>query len=304
MTSSLLPIVLLLESTLPGNLVPAVRQDIMANQSGRAAARIRSFETTYGATPEMLEALSWLGRGLLAAGKPADAMAAASRTQSLAERALGTRHVDSDPRLTTALGAAVEVQGQALAQEGGRAEAVAYLQAQLARYRDSSIRNRIQKNINLLSLEGKPAPAIEAREYLGSEPPDLAALKGHPVLLFFWAHWCPDCKAMGPIVAAAAAKFRARGLVVIAPTQRYGYIARGASATPAEELRYIDQARRRNYPGLLHVPVPVSETMFNEYGSSTIPTLVLIDRQGIVRLYRPGMMSEADLSARLENLLR
>lgn len=304
MGRGLLSLVLLLESTASGSLVSEVRQEIATSQFDRAAARIRTFEAAHGATPEMIEALSWLGRGSLAAHRLSDAAQYAARVQSLAEKSLAGRSPDSDRRLAIALGAAIEVQGQVQSREGDRAGAVAFLQEQLTRYGNTSIQRRIQKNINLLSLEGRPAPPIEAREYLGARPPTLASLKGHPVLLFFWAHWCPDCKAEGPAVAAVAEEFRARGLVVIAPTQLYGYAARGADATPAEELRYIDQMRRTSYPGLLQVPVPVSETAFHDYGCSTVPTLVLVDRQGIVRLYHPGMISRQALAAKVAELLR
>jgi hypothetical protein len=34
---------------------------------------------------------------------------------------------------------------------------------------------------------GQPAPKLTAREVLGAPMPEM---KGHPVVLFFWAHWC------------------------------------------------------------------------------------------------------------------
>lgn len=46
--------------------------------------------------------------------------------------------------------------------------------------------------------------------------------------------------------------------------------------------------------------MPVSEENFKMYGASTMPTLVLIDRQGLVRLYHPGAMSYEELAARVE----
>jgi hypothetical protein len=49
--------------------------------------------------------------------------------------------------------------------------------------------------------------------------------------------------------------------------------------------------------------VPVSERTLRQYGVSTTPTLALVDRQGIVRLYRPGNMTEADLDAAIRKLL-
>ena len=39
------------------------------------------------------------------------------------------------------------------------------------------------------------------------------------------------------------------------------------------------------------------------YGVSTTPTLVLVDRRGIVRLYHPGNMTEEELSAVIEPAL-
>jgi hypothetical protein len=49
--------------------------------------------------------------------------------------------------------------------------------------------------------------------------------------------------------------------------------------------------------------VPVSETNHTLYGVSTVPTLVLVDRQGVVRLYHPGNMTEEELRAAIEPLL-
>ena len=47
------------------------------------------------------------------------------------------------------------------------------------------------------------------------------------------------------------------------------------------------------------MPVPVSAQNFLIYGCSTTPTLVLIDRSGIVRLYHPGAMTYEELAAML-----
>ena len=49
------------------------------------------------------------------------------------------------------------------------------------------------------------------------------------------------------------------------------------------------------YPWLANLPVPVSEQNFRVYGSSSSPTLVLLDRTGMVRLYKPGSMTYEEL---------
>ncbi|MGH7248090.1 MAG: TlpA family protein disulfide reductase, partial [Pseudomonadota bacterium] len=77
----------------------------------------------------------------------------------------------------------------------------------------------------------------------------------------------------------------------------------GEEVPPAVELKYIDQVRRQFYPGLLDVPDPVSEENFKNYGSSTTPTLVLIDRRGIVRLYHPGNLTYQEIRAGIDALL-
>ena len=268
-----------------------------------ADSEIQSYRKKHGVTPEMLEALSWMARGALASKQFDKAEAYAQETEKLVRENLKGRSVDSDPHLATALGAAIEVQAQVLAARGERSDAVALLHKELLAWNNTSIRTRIQKNINLLSLEGKSAPPLDEREFLGAKPTPLAALRGKPVLLFFWAHWCGDCKAESPILAQLQQEYGPRGLTVIAPTQRYGYAAGGQDASPTQELKYIDEVRRRYYPELLSDPVPVSEQNFKLYGASTTPTIVLIDRHGIVRLYHPGAMSEQELKSAIGSVL-
>lgn len=287
-------------------LVAGVIDDVRAAVAGKNFALgdslIAAYRARQGVTPEMLDALSWLGRGALAAKQFDKADAYATETQRLAVDQLKHRPLDSDPYLPIALGAAIEVQAQVAVEHGARGQAVSFLTEQLALYRGTSIRTRIQKNINLLSLEGKVAPALEEREFLGAKPEPLAAFRGKPVLLFFWAHWCGDCKQEAPILAKLEQEYSGRGLVLITPTQRYGYVASGEEAGPAQELKYIDAVRHQYYAGLLSAPAPVSEENFRNYGASTTPTLVLVDRRGVVRLYHPGTMTMDELRAALDKL--
>lgn len=155
----------------------------------------------------------------------------------------------------------------------------------------------------MLGLAGGPAPLLSLSEYLGIRPESLTQLKGSPVLLFFWAHWCSDCKYEGPIISQLASEFSARGLKIEAPTQLYGYAAYGQDAKPKDELAYIARVWQQFYPGLQNVPVPVSKLNFDRYGASTTPTIVLIDRKGKVALYHPGVMHYDDLRAAIEKVL-
>ena len=284
------------------NVIADVRSAIARNNLASGEAAIQRYRAANGVTPEMLEALSWMARGALAAKQLDKADAYAKETQHLSLEELKKRPLDAENHLPIALGAAIEVEAQVMSRQGDRSSAVAFLRTELDAYKATSIRTRIQKNINLLTLEGKPAPALEEREFLGATPVPLASLRGKPVVLFFWAHWCGDCKQEAPVLAEIEREYASKGLVVVAPTQHYGYVARGEEAGPAEETKYIDQVRRKFYSDLLNVAAPISENNFKNYGASTTPTLVLIDRQGIVRLYHPGNMTLEELRAAINRL--
>ena len=284
------------------NIVRDVRAAIAASDFAAGQARIDEYRSARGVTPEMIAALSWLARGTYAAGQLDRAAQYSVDTYDLAVEALRTSSLD-DGNLEAALGAAIETDALVRAARGDRSSAVYFLERELETYRDSSIHKRLQKNINLLSLEGQPAPALEAQEYLGSPVPGLDELRGNVVLLFFWAHWCPDCKAQGPAIESVLGKYRSQGLRVIAPTQRFGYIVSGQDAPPDQELDHIGQVLDQSYAFLRDEGVPVGDGTHMRYGVSTTPTLVLVDREGIVRLYHPGQMTEEDLEAAIRRLL-
>ena len=281
-----------------GDIVGAVRIACDARNFVLADREIQAYRTSVGVTPDLAEALSWLGRGTLADKQYDRADGYAIETRKLAVDLL-KRQGAGNPSLATALGAAIEVHANVLAARGQRADAIAYLRTEMAAWSATPFAARIQKNINLLTMEGKPAPALDEAHWIGSRPVSLAALKGHPVLLFFWAHWCSDCKGEVPILARLMQTYGPKGLALIAPTQLYGYTAEGEAA-PEAETRYIEAIRREYYSSPGNMPVPVSERNFQRYGCSTTPTLVLLDRNGMVRMYHPGAMPYDALAAQVK----
>ena len=285
-------------------IVEDVRTALAQSNFSAADSDLNAYRARNGVTPEYIEAYSWMGRSALEARQYDQATAYAKQTKALAVEQLKRRPLDAEPRLPIALGAAIEVESQLLAARGQRTQAIAVLQAALLTYANTSIRSRLQKNLNLLSFEGRPAPALRTEQFLGSKPPVLAQLKGSPVLLFFWAHWCGDCKAEAPIITQLRAEFAPRGLTVLGPTRLYGYTAQVERAAPSDELTYIDAVRHRFYAGLLDMPVPISKYNFDQYGASTTPTLVLLDRAGKVAMYHPGALPYDQLKAEIEKVVR
>jgi thiol-disulfide isomerase/thioredoxin len=281
-------------------LVRDVRAALAKNDLASAEALVKGYRAASGTNSEALAALSWLGRGALTAARYDAADRYARETERLTLDQVKGRPLASDPNLVVALGAALEVQAKVLAETGQRASAVKYLQGQIVTYRNTPIHARLTKNLNLISLEGQPAPRLTAHEFLG---PPMPAMAGHPVVLFFWAHWCTDCKAQAPILAQLEREYRNAGLLLVGPTRHYGYAAGGVSATPAEELAHIEKVRQQSLSMLPDMAVPVSDEDAVDYGMDATPTIVLLDKAGIVRMFHPGPMTRAELEPRIRALI-
>ena len=254
------------------------------------------------ATPGWLLAASWLGRGASFAERWDVAEAYATEAVDGSVSLLADRELDAEGQLPLALGAGIEVLGHARDAKGDRAGAVEFLAEQRERYEGTSVETRIQKNVLLLSLEGQPFPVLDVDEYLGQPLPSADSLKGKVVVAFFWAHWCPDCKRQLPVLERIHDTFGDQ-VEIIGPTQLYGYVAGGQDAAPQEELAFLRGAYQERFPIPDWMSVPVSQQNFLAFGVSTTPTLVVIDREGTVRLYNPGDLPYEELAPTVERLL-
>jgi thiol-disulfide isomerase/thioredoxin len=183
-------------------------------------------------------------------------------------------------------------------------EARAYVQANIKDERDQSyIQRALQRKQNQLRLQGEIAPEITVAKWIEQTPLKISGLRGHVVLLDFWATWCGPCLAAFPHLREWHEKYKDRGLVILGITTYYGR-GEGHQMTPAEEFNYLERFKKQyNIP----YGVGVTDTDDNHrvYGVSAIPTAVLIDRQGVIRLLTTGSGggNETTIEAAIEKLL-
>ena len=278
-----------------GELVRIVRLKLSAGDLASSAAAVEEYKKKSGVDAEYLDALGWLARGAEMLGQ-LDAAA-----EYVAELRREIREEKAD--LLAPLGAAIEVEGKLRAVRQGRGSAISFLELEFSRAKDIGLRSRIRKNINALAIEGQSPREFSNAHFVGSAPARLADLKGKPVLLFLWAHWCGDCRAQAPTLSRIRQKYRGQGLVVMAPTRFYGTGEQNKPATPDEEKAHMAKVWAESYPGLEGVSIPIDTEAMVHYGVSATPTFVLIDRKGLVRFYSPTRLSEAELSRRIEAVL-
>jgi thiol-disulfide isomerase/thioredoxin len=118
---------------------------------------------------------------------------------------------------------------------------------------------------------GKPAPGRV----------DLASLRGHPVVLDFWATWCGPCQAESPIVNTIARRYEDRGLAVV-----------GVNTSDEDGLAAAYVLKKG-----LRFPMVYDEgnAIAKKYGVTSLPTLVVISKQGKIVAVRNGVTSDGAL---------
>jgi thiol-disulfide isomerase/thioredoxin len=277
------------------DIVASVRTVMAAGGLVEAEKTLNAYRAQYGSTPDAVDALLWLARGALGAKLYDKANAYASGSREMALAILGASPTGTE-RVHESIGVAAELLALVLVEQGARAEAVYSLRRELEVYHDTPAGKPLRASLDLLSLHGQPAPALDRGMTLGSRLADTTK-SAQPTLVFFWAHWCQECKAESPMLEKMLGKYRSRGLEFAAPTRRYGFVDSAHPAAPDKELRHIAHIRDTFYRFLKQQPVPITDANYKAFGVSVVPLYVLTDRQGLVRLYHPGRIGEAELEA-------
>jgi thiol-disulfide isomerase/thioredoxin len=145
---------------------------------------------------------------------------------------------------------------------------------------------QVRDRLIQVRLLGNEAPEISVKEWLVGEPTSLAELRGRVVLLEFWATWCKPCQEMFPKLNELHQIEGPRGLEIIALTRHYMAYG-GTEESKIEERRLMSGMVDQHQVGF-RVGIVEDERLQAVFGANGLPTIVLVDRNGIVRYAGPG----------------
>lgn len=126
---------------------------------------------------------------------------------------------------------------------------------------------------------GTPAPDVTIFDGTDKEV-TLASMKGKVVLLEFWATWCDPCRQSLPIVQSVFDTYKGRGLAVMA-----------VSREDPEVVGPFVKSQKLTLPVFLDRTLDAWDT----YRVNTLPTFVIVDREGRLIDYLIGPQPEEKL---------
>lgn len=130
---------------------------------------------------------------------------------------------------------------------------------------------------------GESAPDFVLKDLSGKDV-QLSSFKGKPVVLNFWATWCPYCRKERPHLKSLYEEFKDRDLVILSVSvdSSEGKVAKFVQQNPAPYVVLTDTE------GMAAVP----------YNIMSLPTTYLIDRNGKIKKKFMGAVEWTDSSVK------
>jgi peroxiredoxin len=136
----------------------------------------------------------------------------------------------------------------------------------------NQMKEQAERQQKLAKMENKPL-TIEGTKVDGSHF-STADWKGKVVLVDFWATWCPTCMEEMPRVKKAYAEFHDKGLEIVGVSSDH----------ETDQLKqFLAQSHDMPWPQLFDPSDLDWSPIARSLGVEALPTMFLIDKQGVVR---------------------
>ena len=157
----------------------------------------------------------------------------------------------------------------------------------------------------IIAPAGVPTPALEPsakpkRKLLSftladlqGRPVKLSAWHGHPLIVDFWATWCPPCRKEVPELNAIYRKYRSKGLVVL------GLSVDNVQGDGVKSVRPFAQEFKISYPILM-----ADDAVVDAMEVDNIPTTLFFNRKGKLTARLEGRGKSGELAAAAQGLFR
>ena len=138
-----------------------------------------------------------------------------------------------------------------------------------------------------------PAVGYRAPDFtlstLNGDPFTLGEQRGQPVVLNFWATWCPPCRAEIPHFQELSVKYN--GQVAIIGID---------DGEPATTVAPFAREMGITYP----LPLDEESVVSRRYNVNSLPTTFFIDADGLIQHVHIGLINRAVLESQIEQLMK
>jgi thiol-disulfide isomerase/thioredoxin len=153
---------------------------------------------------------------------------------------------------------------------------------------------------------GKPAPDFTLTTFGDTTKVRLSQLRGHPVVVSFWASWCPPCRVEMPELAAAYQANRSAGLEVLTVNEEPLEVDEKGKGVYRSKQEH--EKRLRLFLDQVALPFPVladgsAGTVWAHYGQPWLPAMFFVDSAGIVRAKFDNVVPADSLAKGLRTIL-
>jgi cytochrome c biogenesis protein CcmG, thiol:disulfide interchange protein DsbE len=136
---------------------------------------------------------------------------------------------------------------------------------------------------------GSKAPAFTLRRLEGPGRVSLAAYRGKPVVLNFWASWCQPCKGEAAVLERDWTSYHNRGVV---------FLGVDYHDLPSDARRFVS-AHALTFPML----EDGSGNVTSRYGINQVPETYVLNRQGRVVAHLAGPITDPGFAVKFRSAL-